>query len=378
MSGMRSVFDKDANVSQYLLTNKSGNVVVKVIDYGAIVTNLLVKDATGVVRDIVLGFDTLQGYKSPENAYFGAVVGRVANRIANASFHLNGKTYQLAKNTSDGSNHLHGGLVGFDQKMWTVASANSRSITLEYTSPDAEEQYPGKVRTSITYTVTDEDEVRLDYSARLDDSESKDTIINLTNHTYFNLSGADNDAASKILDHRMVFSEPRAENITGVLDKNSELVPNGRIIAVDSEEGAAFDFYQGEGGEIHTIGSRIDAAGGYDHAFIFRDQNCDRMRADILTVWSPLTNICLTMSTTEPAVQFYTGEYLSEKLVSKIGQKGVKLGIRSAFCLEANRYPDAINHPEWKDQVILSPGQVYKQTTVYKLTAYHKATKRRE
>lgn len=366
----KSIFDKENNITQFTLSNSSGDLVVKILDYGAIITNIFLKTGDGEVKDVVLGFDSLDGYKSPENAYFGAVVGRVANRIAKGSFHLNDQTYQLALNTKDGRNHLHGGVIGFDQKIWRTLATSDDSVTLEYTSIDGEEGYPGEVTVSITYTVTESNEVKLQYTGRLKDGETRDTILNLTNHTYFNLSGADSEEASKILDHRMIFSEPAEQNIVAILPLNEEMIPTGQVVTLSSKAGAAYDFYQGDRGEIYAIGDRIEAAKGYDIAFIFPDPKSDKVRPDVLRVWSPQTNICLTMSTSEPAVQFYTGESLSENLVSKEDQGKVKLGKRSAFCLEANRYADAINHEDWRQQVILKPGQDYRQTTIYKFHSY--------
>lgn len=374
MPVQRSVFDQEHNVTQFTILSSSGDFAVKFLDYGAIITNILVKTCDGLVKDVVLGFDSLSGYKSPVNAYLGAAVGRVAGRIANATFHLNGETYQLAKNTG-GRHHLHGGLIGFDQKIWKTKSITDNSVTVEYTSVDAEEHYPGEVTVSVTYTVIDDGELHITYTGKLAEGETKSTILNLTNHTYFNLSGADCDAASNILDHRMVFSEPRHQMIAGVLELNDDLLPKGNVIPLSSEAGAPYEFYQGEKGEIHTIGERIEQAGGYDIAFAFADQSYDKVRRDIVRVWSPQTNICLTMSTNEPAIQFYTSESLSDQMVSKAGQGRVKLGKRSAFCLEANRYANAINRPEWQGQVILKPGQEYKQTTIYKFTSYHQITR---
>ena len=370
----KAVFDQLHNVTQYTLSTKDAAFVVNVIDYGATITNILVRDAKDVVRDVVLGFDSLQGYQSPDNAYFGAVVGRVANRIGGASFQLNDQTYELAKNTKDGRNHLHGGRTGFDKRMWSLTAETDYSITLQYTSVDGEEGYPVGLTVTVTYTVTENKELKMEYVAHGPTMESRSTIVNLTNHTYFNLSGADSESACLVLDHRMVFSEPRARNITGVLDKDEDLVPNGKVIAINSKAGLPFDFYQEDSGQLHTIGSRIDSVNGYDHAFVFADQSCDQLRRDILKVWSPQTNICLTMSTSEPAFQLYTGEFLSESLTSKQStQARVKLGRRSGFCLEANRYPDAINHQDWRQQVILQPGQVYRQTTVYQFTAFYRS-----
>ena len=226
-------------------------------------------------------------------------------------------------------------------------------------SPDLDENYPAKLQVTVTYTITEDNEIVLEYHAKIDPSSRLYTIVNLTNHTYFNLSGCSNEESSKILDHYLLFSEN--SNLLGVLDKDDELVPNGNITKLDSPIGQPFNFFKEA-----TIGSKIDAAGGFDHAFIFHSQQVD-WRKDILSVWSPATKIALTMSSTEPSFQFYTGEFLFESLMSKKSQGDgkVRLGKRSAFCLEAQRYPDAINHEEWKRMVILHPEEEYQHKTVY-------------
>lgn len=357
-------------IIQYTLTNSTGSLTVKFLNYGCIITNILVTTKSGV-KDIVLGFDDLKGYKSKENAYFGAICGRVANRIADGKFSLNNKTYQLEKN--HGSVHLHGGLIGFDQKIFEEDAVNDdeTSVTLKYTSPDGEEHYPGSLEFTVKYTLENDYDFCMEYWAKLTEGSTESTILNPTNHTYFNLSGCTDSESSQVLDHRMRFDKDCG--FIGVLDKDAEMVPNGKIIALNSKEGEPFNFFPDAGdGKIHTIGERIREVSdyGYDHGFVFSDDTV-KMREKLLTVWSPKTDIILSVSTTEPNVHLYTGFYLSKELKSKKTQGGrkVSLGPFSGLCLETQRYPDAVNHQLWRHQVILDAGQQYHQKTVYHIRA---------
>ena len=354
-------------ITQYILTNSTETITVKLINYGCIITNILVKSKSGDIKDIVLGFDNLKGYKSKDNAYFGAICGRVANRIRCGRFSLNDKVYQLNQNASDGETHLHGGLIGFDQKIWKEVSVDDHSVTLSYVSPDAEEKYPGSLEVTVKYSLRNDTDLGMEYMARLTPGSKDDTILNLTNHTYFNLSGCSDSGSAKVLDHRMRLEKD--SGIIAILDKDSSMVPNGKIITLSSPEGAPFDFYPRKSdGYIFTLGDRIREAAeyGYDHSFIFGEDKA-KWRENVLRVWSPKTDIILSVSTTEPTVHLYTGHYLSTSLKSKKtqGNGQIALGPETAFCLETQRYPDAINHEGWRHQVILKPNQEYRQKTVY-------------
>jgi len=361
-------------VTQYTLTNSTGSIVVKLINYGCIITHLFVRSKSGEMKDIVLGFDSLEGYKSKNNAYFGAVIGRTANRIKDGKFCLNSKCYQLNKNAG-GTTHLHGGFIGFDQKLFEEVRVDDNSVTLSYVSPDGEENYPGSLEVRVKYSLENDKDLVMEYWGRLTPDSKEDTIINLTNHSYFNLSGCCDQDSSKVLDHRMRFEMD--SGIIGILDKDSSLVPNGKVIMLDSKEGEPFDFYPRKSdGHIHTIGERIDEASkeyGYDHGYIFKDHpSWDILRKNILAVWSPKTDIMVSVSTTEPTVHLYTGRHISPSLMSKKSQGNaqVKLGPESAFCLETQRYPDAINHESWKDQVILTRDKEYYQKTIYHIQSF--------
>ena len=351
-------------LTQYTLT--SDNLIVKFLNYGCIITNILVKIKTGDVKDIVLGFDDLKGYKSKDNAYFGAVCGRVANRIREGKFSLNGKTYKL-NCSAGGTTHLHGGCIGFDQKLFNEVAVGENSVTLSYTSQDGEENYPGFLEVTVKYTLGSDGDLAMDYWARLSPGSEQSTIVNLTNHSYFNLSGCSDEDSSQILDHRMRFEKDCG--IIGVLEKDEQYVPTGKIIPLQT--GSPFDFYASNvDGKIYCIGDRIkDAADyGYDHGFVFSDDSV-KFRENVLRVWSPKTDIMLVVSTTEPNIHLYTGYYLSDTLMSKKtqGDGKVSLGPQSGLCLETQRYPNAVNFEKWKDQVILKPGQEYHQKTVYQI-----------
>lgn len=330
-------------VTLYTIENKNG-CKLKVMDYGALMTELHVPDKDGKLGDVVLGFDNLNQYLAG-HPYFGATVGRVANRIAKGKFTLNGKEYKLA--TNNGPNTLHGGLVGFDKVIWQAAtSADGKSVRFFYTSKDGEEGYPGTLKASVTYTLTDDDELKLDYEATADQA----TPVNLTHHTYFNLAGA---AAGTILDHELML---RAGSYTPV---DETLIPTGEIKTV---AGTPLDFTKAT-----AIGKRIEELkgdpGGYDHNYVLNGK-AGELRA-VAIVRDPKTGRRMEVFTTEPGLQFYSGNFLDGKLKGKGGVTYVK---HHGFCLEAQHYPDSVNHPNFPS-VILEPGNTYKQTTVYKFHA---------
>ncbi len=329
------------DVELFTLTNKHG-VFAKVTNYGAILTELHVPDRTGKMGDVVLGFDNLDSYtKDPPPPYFGATVGRVANRVAKGKFTLDGKEYTLAVN--NGPSSLHGGIKGFDKKVWKaviVKSAEGPSVKFEYHSPDGEEGYPGAVDVTVEYTLTNKNSIQLDYTAKTD----KATPINLTNHSYFNLSGG-----GDVLGYDMMIN---ADHYTPVDDT---LIPTGKI---DVVKGTPLDFTFS-----HPIGEHMkEVAGdpnGYDHNYIINGGGKALTLA--ATVHDPNSGRVLEMYTTEPGVQFYTGNFLDGTIT---GKGGVVYAIHDAFCLEAQHYPDSINHPNFPT-VVLKPGQTYRQKTEY-------------
>jgi aldose 1-epimerase len=334
-------------VDIYKLTNASG-VEANIITYGARVQSLKCPDAHGQMADIVLGFDNLEGYLG-ENPYFGAVVGRYGNRIAKGRFKLDGTEYTLARNNGD--NALHGGLKGFDKVVWTakeVSSPAGPAVELTYVSKDGEEGYPGTLTATVRYTLTDAGELKLDYTATTD----KKTVLNLTNHSYFNLAG---QGSGEILGHRLRID---ADRFTPV---DAGLIPTGELRSV---AGTPFDFRQ-----PHVIGERIDADNeqlklgkGYDHNFVLNGQ-AGTMRK-VVRVTEPKTGRVLEVSTDQPGIQFYTGNFLDGTVK---GKGGKAYGFRTAFCLETQHFPDSPNHPKFPSTV-LNPGATYKTSTVFTLS----------
>jgi aldose 1-epimerase len=332
------------DVDLYVLTNASG-MTAKVMTYGAILTELDVPDRDGKMADVVLGFDDLKGYLGG-HPFFGATVGRVANRIARGKFTLDGKEYTLAKN--NGPNALHGGMKGFDKKVWQaeqVPADNGVAVKFTCTSPDGEEGYPGTLTASVTYTLTNANELRLDYTATTD----KATPVNLSNHSYFNLAG---QSSGDILGHELTLE---AEKYTPVDDT---LIPTGKI---ESVKGTPLDFTT-----PHKIGERIKELRGdpvgYDHNFVLNGGG--KKLALGARVVEPRSGRVMEMLTTEPGVQFYTGNFLDG---SNKGKGGAVYNKHAGFCLEAQHFPDSVNHANFPS-VILRPGQTYKQTTVYKFS----------
>lgn len=331
-------------VDLYVLTNGQG-VQAKVITFGGIVTELHVPDKDGKFGDVVLGFEDLDGYLKG-HPFFGAIVGRVANRIAKGRFTLDGKEYQLA--TNNGPNALHGGKVAFDKKVWKAEGQQTQdgpAVTLTYFSADGEEGYPGNLSVSVTYTLTDKNELKIDYQATTD----KATPVNLSNHSYFNLAGP---GSGDILGHVV---ELMADQYTPVDDT---LIPTGEIAPV---KGTPLDFTM-----PHAIGERIrELKGkpvGYDHNFVLRGGG--RSLALAARVREPKTGRVMEMLTTEPGVQFYTGNFLD----GSVKGKGTAYKQYQGFCLEAQHFPDSVNRPSFPS-VILRPGERYTQTTVYRFSA---------
>jgi aldose 1-epimerase len=328
-----------------LYTLSNGRLTVKVMTYGAIVTEIHAPDRDGKPGDVALGFETLQPYLDG-HPHFGCATGRFANRIAKGRFTLDGKTYQLPIN--NGPNTLHGGLKGFDKKVWKaedVSGPAGPAVRMMYLSPDGEEGFPGNLSVAITYTVTSDDALKIDYEATTD----KTTPVNLTNHTYFNLGGVGSGA---ILDHEIMIN---ADQYTAVDDT---LIPTGELATV---KGTPLDFTT-----PMPIGARIDeikgAAGGYDHNYVLKGNGKTPVLA--ARVHDPKTGRVLEAFTTEPGVQFYTGNFLD----GSVKGKGTSYGKRSGFCLEAQHFPDSVNQPSFPS-TILRPGETYRQTSIYKFSA---------
>jgi aldose 1-epimerase len=330
-------------VELYVL--KNGQLSVKIMTYGATITAIDAPDKNGKFDDVVLGFDSLEGYLG-KHPYFGATVGRVANRIAKGKFTLNGQEYTLARN--DGPNTLHGGLKGFDKVVWKaeeVQSADGPSVKMTYRSKDGEEGYPGNLDVSVQFTVTDKNELKIDYTATTD----KATPINLSNHSYFNLGGR---TAESILGHELTLA---AENYTPV---DETLIPTGEIAPV---AGTPLDFTKPT-----AIGARIKEMkgepGGYDHNVVLTSGG--KTLSLGVSVYEPKTGRLMEMFTTEPGVQFYTGNFLDGTIT---GKHGIVYRKHHGFCLEAQHFPDSIHHPNFPNAV-LEPGQTYHQSTVYKFS----------
>src|SRR5213592_3116920 len=343
-------------VSVFTLKNAHG-MALRVTDYGGIILTLLVPDKNGRLDDVVLGYDSLTGYLR-SSPYFGALIGRYGNRIAHGRFTLDGKTYTLA--TNNGPNHLHGGLRGFDKVVWDVAPfehPDSVGLVLRYTSPNDEEVYPGTLRTTVTYTLTSANELVFDYSATTD----RATPVNLTQHSYFNLEG---DGKGDILGHVVTLN---ADRFTPV---DSTLIPTGEIKSV---AGTPFDFRTST-----AIGARIDRndeqlryGRGYDHNFVLnKGGNGGRggkggIEGDLTLaahVYEPTTGRVMEVSTTEPGLQFYSGNFLDGTLR---GKHGVVYGHRSGFAMETQHFPDSPNKPAFPS-TILRPGEEYRSRTIYR------------
>jgi len=332
-------------VELFTLKNLNG-VTAQITNYGGIITALNVPDKDGNFEDVVLGFYTLEEYikKSP---HFGCLVGRYGNRIAEGKFTLDGVEYQMAVN--NGPNHLHGGVVGFDKKVWTpemLTEENGSALKLTYLSPDGEENYPGNLNVEAVYRLNDDNELILTFIATTD----KKTVLNLTHHSYFNLKGHGN---GDILDHEIQFNS--AEFVA--IDSTS--IPLGPLMNVSN---TPFNFLQPKpiGQDIEAEDEQIRNGGGYDHSFVVDGYNEELKLA--CTVRERTSGRIMEVWTTEPAVQFYTGNFLDGSIKGKDGKVYNK---RYGFCLEAQHYPDSPNHPEYPTTV-LDPGEVYDQTTIYK------------
>jgi len=334
-------------VEIYTLRNKNG-LEARIMTYGGIVVSLKTPDRAGRFDDVVLGYDSLDGYIK-RNPYFGAIVGRCGNRIGNAKFSLNGKTYSLAPNNAS-KNHLHGGLKGFDKVVWAAKpaeTANGPALQLDYLSKDGEEGYPGNLSVTATYTVTEDNALKLDFKATTD----KDTICNLTHHSYFNFRGS-----GDVLDYLVQID---SEKFTAV---RAEMIPTGELRPT---AGTPLDFRQPTriGARINSDYEQIQLGGGYDHNWVFENKNGHLAR--VARVVDDVSGRCMEVFTTQPGMQFYTGNFLDGTITGKGGRQYHR---RHAFCMEPQHYPDSPNHPEFPS-IELKPGQVYKHTIAYKFSA---------
>lgn len=334
-----------SEVTLVTLKNASG-IEVDVISYGGIITRLVTPDAEGRFGDIVLGLDSLEAYVD-SNPYFGALIGRYGNRIAGGRFTLDGTSWQL--DTNDGDNHLHGGLQGFDKKNWTMTpfvTRRSAGVVLELESPDGDQGYPGTLQTRVVYELSNDDALDFHFRATTD----QPTIVNLTQHSYFNLDGE-----GDILDHRLVIP---ADRFTPV---DTGLIPTGELRSV---AGTPFDFREPKaiGRDIGADNEQLERGRGYDHNFVLKDEAGDEL---ILAarVTGPDSGRVLEVWTEEPGVQFYSGNFLDGSLAGK----GTTHGHRSGFCLEPQHFPDSPNQPDFPSTV-LRPGETYDTRIIYRFT----------
>jgi len=341
----RAAFEKTINGKKtdlYVLKNDNG-MKVAITNYGGRVVSILAPDKNGKMADIALGFDSIDGYLNNKEYYFGASVGRYANRIADGTFSLNGKEYHLPIN--DGKNSLHGGDKGFFMRVWDARPLDDQNLLLTYDSKDGEEGYPGNLEVQVLYTLTSDNGLRMEYTAVTD----KETVINMTNHTYFNLNGA---GSGKITDEVMMIN---ADHYTPI---DSTMIPTGEIASV---KGTPFDFTTPKkiGQDINADNQQIKYARGYDDNFVLNKQNNYELSL-AAKVYDANSGRELDVLTTEPGIQFYSGNFLD----GVTGKNGKKYNYRSAFTLETQHYPDSPNHSNFPSTV-LNPGQIYHSITIY-------------
>src|SRR5579864_1466117 len=333
----------------YTLTNKKG-MEVAITNFGGIVISLKVPDRTGKIDDVVLGYDSLDGYLT-NKAFFGATIGRYGNRIGHGTFVLDGKTYTLPKN--DGDNTLHGGPEGFNKRLWTAKDVSGKrgpALELTYLSKDGEEGFPGNLSTKVVYTLTDENELHIDYSATTD----QDTVVNLTNHSYFNLAG---QGTGDILGHQLMI---HADRFTPV---DQGLIPTGELKAVKD---TPFDFTKATaiGARINNDDQQLKFGKGYDHNWVLNG-GMKATPALAAEAYDSTTGRVLQVLTTEPGIQFYSGNFLDGSIT---GKGGKVYNLRYAFCLETQHFPDSPNHPNFPSTE-LKPGQHYHTITIFKFSA---------
>ena len=348
----KASFGKTADgqsVDIYTLRNAHG-MAARITNYGGIVVSLTAPDRDHKFADVALGYNDLESYMKPPFPYFGAIIGRYGNRIAKGRFTLNGVEYKLAVN--NGENHLHGGIKGFDKMVWTAQQSRTAAgpaLALTYVSKDGEEGYPGNLRVRVVYTLTNNNELKIDYTASTD----KDTVTNLTHHSYFNLAGEGN---GDILAHRLVLKADR------FVPTDEGAIPTGQLRNVAN---TPFDF-----STAHAIGERINDESneqikfgkGYDHTWVINGRAGLLRQAAV--VYEPTSGRVMEVWTTEPGVQFYTGNYLD----GVTGKSGKPYPRRSGFCLETQHYPDSPNQPNFPTTT-LRKGRIYRSTTIYRFSA---------
>lgn len=325
---VKSLFDKD--IYSYKIKNKN-NAYCEILNYGGIIRSIAVADKNNKLTDLVLGFDTIEDYITTESSYYGAIIGRYANRIQNGSFTLNGRSYQLNKN--DGNNHIHGGIYAFNKKIWESKILNDNSIELTSFSPHLEENYPGNLDIKVIYTFDDNNTLIIEYFAKSDE----DTIFNPTNHAYFNLGGHNSghigESYFKI-------------NSSSYTPCNDELIPRGEI---KETKNTVFDF-----SDYKLLKDKFKEIDGFDHNFILKQKHA-------ASCFNPITSIKMDVYTDMPGIQFYTGNFINNKIRGKDNFLYTKHG---GFCLETQYYPDSINNPTWP-QPILRKGQEFYSRTSY-------------
>jgi len=326
----------------YTLKNKNG-LIAQITNYGAIIVSIFVPDSKGNLADVVQGYDTIDEYIKGNSPYMGAVCGRCANRIAKGRFTLLGKQYTLAVN--NGPNHLHGGITGFSKVVWDVTSVTDSSVKMEYLSPNGEEGYPGNLMVSVTYTLTDKNELRLDYFATTD----KTTVVNLASHSYFNLAG---EGSGSIYDQELTI------NGAFFTPTDETSIPTGEILSV---KGTPMDFTKPKkiGSEIEKDDEQLKFGAGYDHNWVLNHRT--RTLGLAAVAYDPVSGRLMEVHTTQPGVQLYTANWIN----GEEGKGGKKYGRRWAFCLETQHFADAINKPHFPS-TILYPGEEYKHTCVHR------------
>lgn len=331
----------------FTLSNSNG-MKVAITNYGGRIVSWLTPDQKGEFDDIVLGFDSIDGYLNANEVYFGALIGQVGNRIANGEFSLNGTEYSLA--TNNGPNHLHGGPGGFHNVVWDATQLDDQHLVLQYFSEDGEEGYPGNLNVKVHYILTDDNELKIDYTASTDEA----TPINLTSHPFFNLGGA---ASGTINDHELLIE---ANHYTPV---DSTLIPKGNIAPVKD---TPFNFTQSKtiGEDIQAESQQLEYGGGYDHNFVLKKEKKNTLTR-AARVHDPESGRVMEIFTTEPGIQFYGGNFLDG---SDIGKEGKPYEHRTAFCLEPQHYPDSPNQPDFPS-IILEADSVYHSLSVYRLSA---------
>ncbi|MFC4094949.1 aldose epimerase family protein [Euzebyella saccharophila] len=346
----KSVFGKlndNTVVYRYVMTNKNG-MQVDVISYGGRIISLKVPDKSNNLENVTLGFDNIEDYLN-ENPFFGALIGRYGNRIAKGQFSIDNTKHTLAAN--DGENHLHGGNVGFDKVNWSVRaieSSNESKLELHYLSKDDEEGYPGSLDVTVVYTLNNDNELEVEYKAKTD----KPTVVNLTQHAYFNLTG---NFSNTILNHEVTL------HADAFLPVDSGLIPTGEIKGV---AGTPFDFTRPKpiGKDIQADNQQLKLGGGYDHCWVLNGKKGHLRK--VASAYDPSSGRVMEVSTTEPAIQFYTGNFLDGSLQNP---KGGAYGHRSGFCLETQHYPNSPNQPEFPS-TRLNPGEIYNTKTVFKFS----------